>query len=323
VVRPRAVLVVAATSLLTLAASGVTSSPAGAGQATATAPSVTASGSSTAAGDCSKAEALAAVKRLGLGQPEVTNPVYKVLCGAFAGPASKTMVVSLMGAGSAGMIDWVVFGWTGSEWQLQLKRRQAALLSAAGSDIRETVFIFRPGDSHCCPSGGTRSRVWHWNGTSFMSGPWKQATKAEPGSSSFYSPSRGIDCGMLDQRGIRAVICQTLRPPQKVTMDVLGRLKICSGSEARCKLGNAGDDVPVLAYGRQITVGRFRCLSLRSGVRCTLIRTGRGFLINRQGVHRIRAFTESGPEPGARPPCRFMRSGASRSANRHPSLSGG
>ena len=58
-------------------------------------------------------------------------------------------------------------------------------------------------------------------------------------------------------------------------MDARGRLRICSGSEARCKLGNAGEDVPVLAYGRQITVGRFRCLSLRSGVRCTVIRIGR------------------------------------------------
>ncbi len=248
---------------------------------------ITAGGSSTAAGDCSKAEALAAVERLGLGQPEVTNPVYKVLCGAFAGPATKTMVVSLMGAGSLGMIDWVVFGWTGSEWQLLLKRRQAALLSAAGSDIRETVFIFHPGDSRCCPSGGTKSRIWHWNGTGFTAGPWKQATKAEPESRSFYSPSRGIDCGMLDERGVRAVICQTLRPPQKVRMDALGRLKICSGSEARCKLGNAGEDVPVLAYGKQITVGRFRCLSLRSGVRCTVIRSGKGFLINRDGVRRV------------------------------------
>jgi hypothetical protein len=286
-VRPRALMVVAAASLLTLAASGAISSAAGAGQATATTPSFTAGGSSTAAATCSKVEALAAVKRLRLGQPELTNPVYKVLCGAFAGPASKTMVVSLMGAGSAGMIDWVVFGWTGSEWQLLLRRHQAALLSAAGSDIRETVSSFRPGDSRCCPSGGTRSRIWHWNGTSFMAGPWKQATKAEPEGRSFYSPSRGIDCGMVDNKGLRAVICQTLRPPQKVTMDARGRLEICRGSEARCKLGNAGEDVPVLAYGRQVTVGRFRCLSLRSGVRCTLIQTGRGFLINRQGVRRI------------------------------------
>ena len=52
------------------------------------------------------------------------------------------------------MIDWVVFGWTGSEWQLLLKRRQAALLGAAGPDIRETVFIFRPGRLALLPERG-------------------------------------------------------------------------------------------------------------------------------------------------------------------------
>ena len=242
---------------------------------------------SSAAGRCSKAEATAVVKRLRVSDPSVADPVFKVLCGAFTGPRSQTMVASIYGPGNTGMVYWAVFRLAGGAWQLLMKRHQAALLTAAGSDIGEKVLIYREGDSRCCPSGGTRSRIWHWNGTSFGAGPWEQATKAEPEGRSFYSPSRGIDCGMVDERRMRAVICQTLRPPQKVTMDALGRLKICSGSEARCKLGNAGEDVPVLAYGRQIIVGRFRCLSLRSGMRCTLIRTGRGFVINRDGVSRV------------------------------------
>ena len=44
---------------------------------------------------------------------------------------------------------------------------------------------------------------------------------------------------------------------------------------------------PSLAFGRQITIGRFRCLSQRAGMRCTVIRTGKGFLINRGGVSRV------------------------------------
>ena len=81
--------------------------------------------SASASGSCTKAEASDAVRRLGLGHPELANPVYKVFCGAFAGPGSKSMVVSLLGPGSLGMIDWVVLGWEGNEWQPLLRRHQA------------------------------------------------------------------------------------------------------------------------------------------------------------------------------------------------------
>jgi hypothetical protein len=286
-VRPRPGLLVAAASLITLAASGATTSVVGAGHI-ASAPSlIAAGGSSAASGNCSEAEAREAVRRLGLGHPELADPVYKVLCGAFTGPASQTMVVSLLGPGSLGVIDWVVFRWAEGEWQLLMRRHQAAVLTAAGSDIRETVFVFRPGDPRCCPSGGTRSRIWHWNGTRFTAGPWKQAAKAESRGRSFYSPSRGIECGISDERRLRAAACHTHRPPQKATVDVNGRVTICRGSAARCRLGNIGE-APVLPYGKEVSVGRFRCLSLRSGMACTLIQTGKGFLINRKGVTRIR-----------------------------------
>jgi hypothetical protein len=310
-VRLPAVLVVAAASLLTLASSGVISSPAGAGQATATAPSFTAGGSSTAAGDCSKAEALAVVKRLGLGQPEVTNPVYKVLCGAFAGPASKTMVVSLMGAGSAGMLDWVVFGWTGSEWQLLLKRHQAALLSAAGSDIRETVFIFRPGDSRCCPSGGTRSRIWHWNGTSFVAGPWKQVKPPKPSpppprqrDGYFKTPSGNIVCyhspGPVD-RPVAFIGCgikSGLKPApprrpcseggyagDRVTMTATGRVKVpaCAGDPGALV---GAPTARVLGYGKTWSGGGISCRSTFAGLTCRN-RSGHGFFLSRA---RYRTF---------------------------------
>jgi hypothetical protein len=90
----------------------------------------------------------------------------------------------------------------------------------------------------------------------------------------------------VDDRTRAIVECWTFRPPQKVKLYPGGRLAICRGSEARCKLGNAGE-LPTLGYGRQITVGRFRCLSRRSGVRCTVIQSRKGFLINRSGVRRV------------------------------------
>jgi hypothetical protein len=195
------------------------------------------------------------------------------------------MVASLVGGGaSTGMIDWVVFRWTGDTWDLLLKQHQAALLTAAGSDIRETVSIFRDGDSRCCPSGGTRARIWHWDGARFTAGPWKQVTLGTAkGKAYFLSPSRNIDCQMAN-----GVICQSRNPPRYVSMGADARLEICRG--IRC-VGNPGVvDVPaptVLGYGRQITVGRFRCHSLRSGVTCTVVRTGKGFLINTAGVRRV------------------------------------
>jgi hypothetical protein len=290
--------VVAATSLLMLA-SGAISSAAGAG------------GSATAAGDCSKAEALATVKRLGLGHPEVTNPVYKVLCGAFAGPASKTMVVSLMGPGSSGMLDWIVFRWTGSDWLPLLKRHQAALLSAAGSDVRETVFIFRAGDPRCCPSGGTKARIWHWNGTSFVAGPWKQVKPPKTSSPPprqkdgyFKTPSGNIVCyhspGPVDRPvpfigcGIRSGLKPA--PPRRpcseggyagdrVSMNATGRVTVpaCAGDPGALV---GAPTARVLGYGKTWSGGGISCRSTFAGLTCRN-RSGHGFFLSRA---RYRTF---------------------------------
>jgi hypothetical protein len=51
--------------------------------------------------------------------------------------------------------------------------------------------------------------------------------------------------------------------------------------------GNEPENAFTLAYGRSIRVGPFRCTSRTDGMRCVVIRTGRGFLINRAGVTRL------------------------------------
>jgi hypothetical protein len=238
---------------------------------------------------CSAQAADELVKRLGLSDPEVTNPVFKVLCGAFTGPGSQTMVVSLLGPGSTGMIDWVVFRSLGGEWQFLMKRHQAAALTAAGSDIREKVSIFRPGDSRCCPSGGTKARIWHWDGTRLVAGPWKQVTPPRSGAGTrhlyvFTSPSRNILCRLGDE-GLAN--CLTVRPPLAVDLSHNGRMSVCRGS--RCIGTGKFGSVPTLGYGKKDAYAGYVCRSQKVGVTCTDAKSGKGFLINRSGVSRVRS----------------------------------
>jgi hypothetical protein len=232
------------------------------------------------------------VKRLGLGDPYVPAPVFKVLCGSFTGPNSQTMVVSL--AGPTSILGWAVFSWTGGEWQLLMKQSQAAVLTAAGSDIRETVSIYRAGDPRCCPSGGEKSRLWHWNGSRFTAGVWKQAApaKAAPTVHLYYflSPSHNILCGLGDEG---AADCKSWNPPQRAYMKWGGTLEICKGS--RC----AGQPLtkaeikatPVLEYGQRNDYAGYRCRSETTGITCTKLAPGKahgkGFLISRSGIKRV------------------------------------
>lgn len=250
--------------------------------------SLSTSGAGAAAtADCSKAAATEIVLRLQLNDPEVADPVGKVLCGSFTGPGSQTMVVSLWGPGNSGFIEWVVFRWDGDAWQFVMKQPAAASITAAGSDIRQTLPIYRPDDKRCCPTGGTKTRIWHWNGTRFTVSPWK-ATKGEGEPSRFDSPSHNIHCWMFDGSGkdyTRGVGCNSDTPRRMVNMNADGRLKIRGTPKAWC--GCDEPDFPPLGYGKHISVGRFRCLSQQSGVTCTVIRSGKGFLISRAGVRRL------------------------------------
>jgi hypothetical protein len=58
------------------------------------------------------------------------------------------------------------------------------------------------------------------------------------------------------------------------------------GSAASARLSRAtalevAKPKPPLAYGRQVTVGRFRC---RAGVECTVVAAGRGSAVSREGL---------------------------------------
>jgi hypothetical protein len=187
---------------------------------------------------------------------------------------------------------WAVFRSTGGIWQLVLQRTGFSTLAATGPDIRETVWIWRPNDSPCNPGGGTKSRLWHWNGSRLVAGPWKNGKPAATTAGAFYSPSRNIGCGMYDETGTHKVICVSVVPPEKATLDQTGRVSVCrdpnpNDPRDECLFGNLGERIPTLAYGRHLTVGRFRCDSLVIGVRCIVTATGKGFLMNRDGVRRV------------------------------------
>lgn len=63
-----------------------------------------------------------------------------------------------------------------------------------------------------------------------------------------------------------------------------GVLHVCHGT--RC-LSDAPENVRILGYGTSIRVGPFRCAATRRGMRCTVIRLGHGFVLDRTGLTRI------------------------------------
>jgi hypothetical protein len=98
----------------------------------------------------------------------------------------------------------------------------------------------------------------------------------------FLTPSGNLGCEVADHdvRGSYA-FCQSNRRPQTVRMAPSGRLSICRGQ--RC-LGDPPENTPTLAYGRRVRVGRFSCTSAASGVRCVVVASGRGFVIDRVAI---------------------------------------
>lgn len=100
----------------------------------------------------------------------------------------------------------------------------------------------------------------------------------------FHSPSRNIQCELNNgSAGLSArAYCQTQTPPASVAMTANGTLTKCAGLGC---LGDPGDNtVQDLPYGRAISLARFHCISMTSGVWCT-VPDGRGFAISREGIN--------------------------------------
>jgi hypothetical protein len=262
-----------------LAAAGVT--PGG--------PAATSPHGRAAAGDCSMATALQ------VGKPysyDSKNTLTQVLCGPFTGAGSNAMAIAFFFPVCWPVQRWAVFSFTNGDWKLVLDVSDylSKPLVALGSDIRETTAVHRLGDSRCNPTGGTRARIWHWNGTRLVAGAWKQVTGGQPSKhATFYWPGRKLHCEMTDDSANPNrphVWCVTVSARHGVNLELSGKVTVCTGQGAGC-LGTVPASSPTLAYGRQVTVGRFRCFSQRAGVKCIVIRSGKGFLFNGTSVRRV------------------------------------
>ena len=264
---------------------------------------------SPASGPCSMAEATRLVERLGLGNagdPNVPKPVAQVLCGPFVGPGTQAMAASLTIPSCGRTAGWVVFRREGGTWKLALSRNNGADLDAVGPGIRETMFVLRPGDAHCFPTGGTRSRTWRWNGTRLTASAWKHTTAGAPKAPATALPSRYLKTpsgNIVCYRGPRPpegfLVCgikSGLEPKPPYTAECkAARLdhnadRIVLGTTGRAKpvacSGDAGPFVgeltaSVLDYGTTWSSGGLRCTSAETGLTCRN-KSGHGFFLSRE-----------------------------------------
>ena len=99
----------------------------------------------------------------------------------------------------------------------------------------------------------------------------------------FHSPTGNIECELNAGRGLGTYAgCQTFEPQQTATLHADGRTTTCAGS--RCQIGNGPEGARTLPYGSSMRLAPFRCDSMRTGVRCIVAATGRGFTIAREGL---------------------------------------
>lgn len=131
--------------------------------------------------------------------------------------------------------------------------------------------------------------MWHWNGRTFVHGRFKVLTVG----AEFFAPGRKLGCVMGDhpaalQSAIGGATCVVNTHPLTATIALDDSLRFCPTDGQTFCYGGIRPDAPTLAYGKRTTVGRFRCASLRAGVRCTDVKTGKGFLIDEDSARPVR-----------------------------------
>lgn len=191
------------------------------------------------------------------------------------------MVATYYGPGNTGLVAWVAYTLVNGNWQPVVKGRGAVKLSVVGADFKTTEPIFRPGDPRCCPTGGTRSQTWHWNGSTFVPSAWNYSKTVVR----FYTPSLNIRCEMSDNGSSQSsVFCDMEKPPAIVGVLANGHVSIHRGGT-----GNFGEGPPsrLLPYGSSATVGRFRCKSAYAGVTCVVTATGKGFFVSKRSIRAV------------------------------------
>ena len=236
--------------------------------------------------DCSKETATQVVAEHGPNPFEVDDPVHQVLCGAFTGPGSTAMAVVICCAPTCWPTQhWAVFNYSGGAWRPVYDewRFVQGDLEAVGDDLRVTTAVHQIGDPRCLPSGGTEARIFHWDGSRLAAGEPTQVEPRRPLESAYFGIARKGEC-LMTQRWVR---CEYTRNRRK------REAKLSRAGETAIALVRRGcgcDERPSenLLEGRTAYVGRFRCEGTRTGVRCVVAATGKGFVIDRGRAARIR-----------------------------------
>ena len=181
--------------------------------------------------DCTKATATRLVNQKRLNSFLLPDPVRQVLCGPFTGAGSEAMAVTIGAPTSWPVQSWAVFSFANGTSKLVLSQPAylAGPLEAVGSDIKETTAVARLGDPRCLPTGGTHARIWHWDGSKLVAGPWTQVEPGEPLKSAyFYSPPAvGTTCARVDDPSGRPptvqVRCESVKPKPRLYQPGAGR----------------------------------------------------------------------------------------------------
>ena len=103
-----------------------------------------------------------------------------------------------------------------------------------------------------------------------------------------FSPlAYGITCHIVDDSTFSGswVYCWiggNASPTSHVKLELSGNFSLTAKTAIPLGLGGR-----VTPYGHAVAAGRFRCQSLRSGMKCTVIATGKGFLFNMHGATRV------------------------------------
>jgi hypothetical protein len=153
-----------------------------------------------------------------------------------------------------------------------------------GAVLVGTLFVA----SMCTLSGGYASAGTTRPVVARAAGPVRQAAVTQRPSTTtaahgsvFLSPSHNIGCEVdwhFAHLGV-ATFCQTLAPPQSVTITATGAIEKCSGVSC---VGHPAENTPVLPYMTSTSSGPFLCASRFDGVACSV--HSRAFLISRSGI---------------------------------------
>jgi hypothetical protein len=141
-----------------------------------------------------------------------------------------------------------------------------------GDDIREEQPIFRRADQGCVATGGSRARLWHWDGTRLKAGAFRRARRPDPRPRAFRVFGGRLACSLRDDHHARRVLCGGR--PFGVRLNEVG-----SANRCRCARPRATRTL------RSASVGRFSCSANAVALTCQV--DGRGFALGAAGGLRI------------------------------------